>query len=53
MITEVGPTALFSNAPPPSAKRDPRVQVNEQQVGKVADIVASIDELAPYTFIDP
>jgi hypothetical protein len=42
MIAYVGPTALLSDDPPPEAGLDPRVQVNDGQVRRVADKVSPL-----------
>jgi hypothetical protein len=51
MITQVGPTALLSADPPPEIPLDPRVQVNNQQVWKVAEKISTLAEVSPFSFV--
>ena len=51
MITQVGPTALFSEDPPPEAPLDARVQVNDVQVRKVAGKISTLSEASPFPFV--
>jgi hypothetical protein len=51
MITGVGPGALFRDSPPPPPRRDPRVRIDEQQVGRVADLIGSRPEVEPFEFM--
>jgi hypothetical protein len=44
MITQVGPTALLSEDPPPEAPLDARVQVNEGQVRVVAEQIFTLSD---------
>jgi hypothetical protein len=53
MITQVGPTALFSEDPPPEAPLDTRVQVNDGQVRKVAEKISTLSEASPFPFVSP
>jgi sugar/nucleoside kinase (ribokinase family) len=53
MITQVGPTALFSEDPPPEAPLDARVQVNDVQVREVAEKISTISEASPFPFVSP
>ena len=53
MITQVGPTALLSEDPPPDAPLDARVQVNDGQVRKVAAKVSTLPEASPFPFVSP
>jgi sugar/nucleoside kinase (ribokinase family) len=53
MITQVGPTALLSEDPPPEAPLDPRVQVNEGQVRVVAEQISTLTEASPFPFVSP
>ena len=53
MIGQVGPAALLSDDPPPDAPLDPRVQVNEEQVRRVAELISALPEVAPYPFVSP
>jgi hypothetical protein len=50
MIAYVGPTALLFNELPPEAPADPRVQVNDEQVSKVAEVLSMLPEVAPFPF---
>ncbi len=53
MIGQVGPAALLSEDLPPQAPLDPRVQVNEGQVRRVAEVISALPEVAPYPFVSP
>jgi sugar/nucleoside kinase (ribokinase family) len=53
MITQVGPTALLSEDPPPEAPLDARVQVNHGQVRAVAEKVSTLPEASPFPFVSP
>jgi hypothetical protein len=53
VIGQVGPAALLSEEPPPEAPLDPRVRVNVGQVGKVAEMISTLSEVSPYSFISP
>jgi hypothetical protein len=53
MIGQVGPAALLSEDPPPEAPLDPRVQVNEEQVRRVAELISALPQVAPYPFDSP
>jgi hypothetical protein len=53
MITQVGPTALLSEEPPPEVPLDARVRVNEEQVRKVVEQIATFSEMSPFPFIGP
>jgi len=53
MITQVGPSALLSEYPPPEAPLDVRVQVNDGQVRKVAEKISTLSEASPFPFVSP
>jgi sugar/nucleoside kinase (ribokinase family) len=53
MITQVGPTALLSDDPPPEAPLDERVRVNDGQVRRVAEVISTLSEAFPYPFVSP
>ncbi|MEJ2738101.1 MAG: queuosine salvage family protein [Anaerolineae bacterium] len=53
MIGQVGPAALLSQEPPPEVPLDPRVQVNEGQVRRVAKIISTLPEAPPYPWVGP
>jgi hypothetical protein len=53
MITQVGPTALFSEDPPPEATLDTRVQVNDGQVREVAEKISTLSEASLFPFVSP
>ncbi|MFC2053549.1 PfkB family carbohydrate kinase [Chloroflexota bacterium] len=53
MITQIGPTALLSEDPPPEAPLDARVQVNEEQVWEVAEKISTLSEVVPFPFVSP
>ena len=48
-VTGVGPAILFG--PLAEGPRDPRVRVDPDRVGALAELVAGLDELDPYPFI--
>jgi len=51
MITQVGPSALLSEDPAPDAALDMRVQVNEKQVRKFSEKIATVSEASPFPFV--
>jgi sugar/nucleoside kinase (ribokinase family) len=53
MITQVGPAALLSDDPPPQVPLDSRVRINAVQVRKVAEIVSTLPEVTPFSFVSP
>lgn len=53
MIGQVGPAALLSGDPPPEAPLDARVRINVGQVRKVAEMVAKLPEVSPFSFVGP
>lgn len=53
MIAQVGPTALLFDSPPPEMPLDTRVQVNEEQVERVAGKVSALSEASPFQFVSP
>jgi len=53
MITQVGPTALLSEDPPPEAPLDARARVNDGQVHKVAEKISTLSEVSPFPFVSP
>jgi len=53
MITQVGPTALLSEDPPPQMPLDPRVRVNDKRVTRAAKKIATLAEASPYPFVSP
>ena len=53
MIQYVGPTALLFDEPPPETPADPRVLINLKQVGLVAKLLSTIDEVTPFPFVGP
>jgi sugar/nucleoside kinase (ribokinase family) len=53
MIGQVGPTALLSEDSPPEPALDRRVQVNEDQVRKVAGRISTLSEASPFPFVGP
>jgi sugar/nucleoside kinase (ribokinase family) len=53
MIGQIGPTALLSEDPPPEPALDARVQVNEEQVRKVAGRISTLSEASPFPFVGP
>lgn len=53
MITQVGPTALLFEGPPPKTPQDACVRVNNGQVQKVAEKLSTLSELPPFPFVGP
>jgi sugar/nucleoside kinase (ribokinase family) len=53
MTCQVGPAALLSEAPPPEAPPDTRVQVDEEQVRQVAKTVSALPEPSRYPWVGP
>jgi hypothetical protein len=53
MITQVGPTVLLSEDPPPEVPLDARVRVNEEQMQKVAGKISTLSKVAPFPFVSP
>jgi len=53
MITQVGPTALLSEDPPPGAPLDARALVNDGQVRIIAEKISTISEASPFPFVSP
>jgi sugar/nucleoside kinase (ribokinase family) len=53
MIGQVGPTALLSDDPPPETLLDTRVQINDEQVQRVAKVISTIPEASPFPFVSP
>ncbi|MCB9153133.1 MAG: hypothetical protein H6649_03625 [Caldilineae bacterium] len=50
MIGAVGPEALWRDEPLPLPARDGRVVVNEEQIERVAALVAALPEVQPFDF---
>jgi hypothetical protein len=50
MITQVGPAALLSKAPPPEVPLEGSVRINEEQVGRFAEKISMMPEAAPFPF---
>lgn len=53
MITQVGPSALLLDDPPPKVPLDGRVRINDDQVQQVAKAIAVMPEAAPFPFVSP
>jgi len=53
MIEHVGPTALLWPEPPPAAPVDARVVVDESRVKRVSQLIATLPEVAPFSFTGP
>ena len=53
MITQVGPTALLFEDPPPEAPLDACVQVNDGRVREVAEKISTLSEASPFPFVSP
>jgi hypothetical protein len=50
MIEHVGPTALLWPEPPPGARVDARVVVDESRVKRVSQLIATLPEVTPFSF---
>jgi len=53
MIEHVGPTALLWPEPPPAARVDARVVVDESRVKRVSQLLATLPEVTPFDFTGP
>ncbi len=53
MIGQVGPAALLAEEAPPEIAVDGRVRVNEEQVRRIAALIATLPEMTPFSFISP
>jgi sugar/nucleoside kinase (ribokinase family) len=53
MIEHVGPTALFWPEPAPEMPMDPRVVVDDSQIQKVAQLLATLPEVTDFNFVGP
>jgi hypothetical protein len=51
MISAVGPTRLLSDAPAATPSIDPRVRVDEDQVQRIAQLIAHLPEVQPFRFV--
>lgn len=53
MIAHIGPTALLSPDPPPAMPADGRAQPNPAQIERIAKLIATLEEAAPFPFTGP
>jgi sugar/nucleoside kinase (ribokinase family) len=53
MITQVGPTALLSDDPPPKVPLDERVRVNDELALEVAEKISTLPQVSPFPFVSP
>lgn len=53
MTTKVGPAALLHALPAPANATDERVGINEQQLRRIATLVAGLPEITPFAFTGP
>ena len=53
MIEHVGPEALLFNESAPNIPADARAQINDSQIHKISQMVASLDEASPFNFVSP
>ena len=51
MIGAVGPTRLLSDRPAPAPAIDPRVRVDDDQVQRIAQLIAHLPEVQPFRFV--
>ncbi len=51
MISAVGPTRLLSDVPAPEPSLDPRVRVDDDQVQRIAELIAHLPEVQPFRFV--
>ena len=52
-VTDIGPTPLLSDDPPPLATRDDRVRLDQDRIRRVAGVIASTPEAAAFDFTGP
>ncbi len=52
-ITQVGPSALLSEDPPPKRSLEGSVQMDNAQVKRVAQQISTISEVSPFPFVSP
>ena len=53
MITQVGPSALLSDDPPPEVPLGVRVEINASQIKRVAEVISTLSEISPFPFVGP
>jgi hypothetical protein len=53
MTEATGPSALLRSAPPPEPTIDNRVIVNDEQVARIAALIADFADIAAFPFTDP
>lgn len=53
MIAHIGPAALLWPDPPPTMPADGRVQPNPDQIERIAQLIATLDEVSPFPFTGP
>ncbi len=51
MISAVGPARLLSDSPAPAPQPDPRVRVDDDQVRRIAQLIAQLPEVQPFRFV--
>ena len=51
MIGAIGPIRLLSDRPAPDPALDPRVRVSDDQVRRVAQLIAHLPEVQPFRFV--
>ena len=51
MVQQVGPTALFSDNAAPLVKEDGRIRPNSTQINRIAQQIATLDEVKPHSFM--
>lgn len=52
MVQFVGPTALWQAVSPLDDPRDPRVVLNNSQIGRIAQLVTNLPEVQPFDYTD-
>jgi sugar/nucleoside kinase (ribokinase family) len=50
-ISAVGPTRLLADQPAPHPLLDPRVRVDNEQVQRIAELIARLPEVQPFRFV--
>ncbi|MEW6232145.1 MAG: carbohydrate kinase family protein [Chloroflexota bacterium] len=53
VIEAIGPAALLRDDSPPEVPHDPRVALNQDQIARVARIIATLPEVEPFKFVGP
>jgi len=52
-IEAIGPAALLKSSPPPKPRLDDRVIVNTANISSIAQLIASVTDITPFSFAGP